>query len=79
MGIGSDIRAKLPLCGTCVNCKLIVWDDNVGDDDKKKLNKFKGMDGTKFYTVRCSWLKAPVSEPQFLDTCEGKQLQKNEG
>ena len=62
MGIGSDIRAKLPLCGTCVNCKLIVWDDNVGDDDKKKLNKFKSFSGTQFYTVRCSFSKLPIRQ-----------------
>lgn len=76
MGIGSDIRAKLPLCGTCVNCKLIVWDDNVGDDDKKKLNKFKSSNGTQFYTVRCSWLKTQIIQPDSLQVCEGRQEQK---
>ena len=42
------------------------------------LIKFKNLDSSYYYTVRCSWLKSPVSEPQFLDTCEGKQLQKSE-
>jgi hypothetical protein len=55
---------------------LIVWDDNVGDDDKKKLNKFKGPDGTKFYTVRCSWLKTQIIQPDSLQVCEGRQEQK---
>lgn len=76
MGIGSEIRSSLPLCGRCINCKLIVWDDNVSDDDKKKLNKFKGSTGNSFYMVRCSWLKNSIASPASLTTCEGKQEQK---
>ena len=44
----------------------------------QNLIKFRGSDASFYYTVRCSWLKSPVSEPQFLDTCEGKQQQKGD-
>ena len=79
MGIASGIRSCLPLCGRCINCKLLIWNDKAELKPTQNLIKFKGSDASFYYTVRCSWLKSPVSEPQFLDTCEGKQLQKNEG
>ena len=78
MGIASEIREKLPLCGRCINCKLLIWNDKAELKTSQTLIKFKKLDSSYYYTVRCSWLKSPVSEPQFLDTCEGKQLQKNE-
>ncbi|RSP42141.1 hypothetical protein EA736_15770 [Acinetobacter baumannii] len=27
MGIASEIRSSLPLCGRCINCKLLIWND----------------------------------------------------
>ena len=78
MGIASEIREKLPLCGRCINCKLLIWNDKAELKTNQTLIKFKNLESSYYYTVRCSWLKSPVSEPQFLDTCEGKQLQKNE-
>lgn len=78
MGIASEIRSKLPLCGRCINCKLLIWNDKAELKPTQNLIKFRSPEASFYYTVRCSWLKSPVSEPQFLDTCEGKQLQKGD-
>lgn len=78
MGIASEIRSSLPLCGRCINCKLLIWNDKAELKPTQNLIKFRSSEASFYYTVRCSWLKSPVSEPQFLDTCEGKQLQKME-
>ena len=78
MGIASEIRSSVPLCGRCINCKLLIWNDKAELKPTQNLIKFKGSDASFYYTVRCSWLKSPVSEPQFLDTCEGKQQQKGD-
>ena len=76
MGIASEIRSSLPLCGRCINCKLLIWNDKAELKPTQNLIKFRGSDASFYYTVRCSWLKSPVSEPQFLEICEGKQQQK---
>ena len=76
MGVASDIREKLPLCGRCVNCKLLIWNEKSELKTSQKLIKFKSLESSYFYTVRCSWLKSPVSEPQFLEVCEGRQESK---
>jgi hypothetical protein len=75
MGIASEIRANLPLCGRCVNCKLLVWEEKAELKTSSNLIKFKSLDlgSAYYYMVRCSWLKSPVNEPQFLEICEGKQ------
>ncbi|HHP8906082.1 TPA: hypothetical protein ACSI1J_003505 [Acinetobacter baumannii] len=73
MGIASEIRSSLPLCGRCINCKLLIWNDKAELKPTQNLIKFRSSEASFYYTVRCSWLKSPVSEPQFLDTCEGKQ------
>lgn len=73
MGIGVNIREKLPLCGRCTNCKLLIWNENAELKSSQTLIKFKSLESSYYYTVRCSWLKSPVSEPQFLDICEGRQ------
>ena len=78
MGIASEIRSSSPLCGRCTNCKLLIWNDKAELKPTQNLIKFRSSEASFYYTVRCSWLKSPVSEPQFLDTCEGKQLQKSE-
>jgi len=78
MGIASEIRSKLPLCGRCINCKLLIWSDKAELKPTHNLIKFRSLEASFYYTVRCSWLKSPVSEPQFLDICEGKQLQKGD-
>ena len=76
MGIGAEIREKLPLCGRCVNCKLLIWNERSELKTSQTLIKFKSLESSYFYTVRCSWLKSPVSEPQFLEVCEGRQESK---
>lgn len=73
MGIGAEIREKLPLCGRCINCKLLTWNENAELKTSQTLIKFKNLESSHYYTVRCSWLKNSVSEPQFLDVCEGRQ------
>lgn len=78
MGIASEIREKLSLCGRCFNCKLLIWNDKAELKPTQNLIKFRSSEASFYYTVRCSWLKSPVSEPQFLDTCEGKQQQKRD-
>ncbi|OAL80762.1 hypothetical protein AY606_15325 [Acinetobacter sp. SFB] len=78
MGIASEIRSKLPLCGRCINCKLLIWNDKAELKPTQNLIKFRSAEASFYYTVRCSWLKSPVSEPQFLDTCEGKQQRKGD-
>ena len=79
MGIASEIREKLPLCGRCINCKLLIWHDTAELNTSQTLLQFKKLASSYYYTVRCSWLEGPGSEPQFGETCEGKQLQKKEG
>lgn len=74
MGISSEIREKLKICGRCINCKLLVWNDRAELKTSQTLIKFKTLDSSHYYTVRCTWLKSAVFEPQFLDACEGKQL-----
>ncbi|MCQ1048697.1 MULTISPECIES: hypothetical protein [Acinetobacter calcoaceticus/baumannii complex] len=76
MGVASDIREKIPLCGRCVNCKLLIWNEKSELKTTQILIKFKILESSYFYTVRCSWLKSPVSEPQFLEVCEGRQESK---
>ena len=76
MGFGAEIREKLPLCGRCVNCKLLIWNDKAELKTTQTLIKFKNLESSFYYTVRCSWLKIPVSEPEFLETCEGRQEHK---
>lgn len=73
MGIASEIREKMPLCGRCVNCKLLVWEETAELKTSSNLIKFKSLDSAYYFMARCSWLKSPVNEPLFLETCEGKQ------
>lgn len=73
MRIGAEIREKLPLCGRCANCKVLIWNERAELKSSQTLIKFKSIDSSYYYTVRCSWLKSPVSEPQCLEICEGRQ------
>lgn len=76
MGIAFEIREKLTVCGLCINCKLIIWDGKAELKTAQNLIKFKTLDENFYYMVRCSWLKTPIFEPQFLKNCEGKQEYK---
>ena len=61
MNLGSEIRASLPECGDCINCKLIIWSEKLSDDHRC------------YFTVRCNWLKMAIQEPLHLKKCEGKK------
>ena len=52
MGIASEIREKLPLCGRCINCKLLIWNDKAELKNSQTLIKFKNLDSSYYYTVR---------------------------
>ena len=54
MGIASEIRANLPTCGRCINCKLVIWDDKAELKTAQNLIKFKGW--TKIFTIWCAVL-----------------------
>ena len=76
MNLGSEIRASLPECGNCINCKLIVWGEEA---DKKELRSQSSLnlsdDSRYYFTVRCNWLKTVIQEPLHLQKCEGKKPQ----
>lgn len=76
MNLGSEIRASLPECGDCINCKLIVWGEEA---DKKELRSQSSLNLTDdrryYFTVRCNWLKTVIQEPLHLQKCEGKKQQ----
>lgn len=76
MAIAAEIRSKLPVCGQCINCKLIIWDAKAELKIAPNIIRFKELNQNVFYMVRCSWLKTPIFEPQFLTKCEGRQEQK---
>lgn len=69
-----ELDALMPICGTCINCKVIVWDN----DADVKLNKaaFKmPVTGSQVkrptILVRCGWLKTAVEMPMKIVVCEG--------
>ena len=76
MNLGSEIRAYLSECGDCINCKLIVWNDEA---DKKELRSQSSLnlsdDNRYYFTVRCNWIKTVIQEPLYLQKCEGKRSQ----
>jgi hypothetical protein len=76
MVIAEEIRARLPICGKCINCKLVIWNAEAELKTTPNLIRFKKLEQNFFYMVRCSWLKTPIFEPQFLTGCEGKQEQR---
>lgn len=75
---GQEIRAVLPECGDCINCKLIVWSK---DADKKELRNSDSVgngNDKKYFTVRCNWLKSVIQQPTHLEKCEGKKPYNSE-
>ncbi len=78
MGMGADVRAKLPLCGDCKNCKLQVWaTDDTEINKKGSVKTIAKLEQGIYFTVRCNWLKTAVLEPLALQVCEGKQGQED--
>lgn len=72
--LGKEIRANLPECGDCMNCKLIIWGSKA---DKKELRSQSSLtlsdDNRYYFTVRCNWLKTVIQESPHLQKCEGKK------
>lgn len=74
MNVGSEIRAQLPICGDCVNCKLVVWSKDAKAAEISGSSNVKLSDGERYnFTVRCNWLKSTVREAMYLVRCEGKR------
>ena len=74
MSATAEIRSKLPLCGRCKNCKVIVWrKKNKNSELKASATIIKNSDASNYFTIRCNWLKTAVIEPFFLENCEGRQ------
>lgn len=46
MGIASEIREKLPLCGRCINCKLLIWNDKAELKPTQNLIKFRSSEAS---------------------------------
>lgn len=79
MNVGTEIRAQLPICGDCVNCKLVVWSKEAKSAEISGSNNIKLSDESRcYFTVRCNWLKTTVREALHLVKCEGKRAY-NEG
>ena len=74
MSATAEIRSKLPLCGRCMNCKVIVWGKEAKNSElKASATTIKNSDAGNYFTIRCNWLKPAVIEPFFLENCEGRQ------
>jgi hypothetical protein len=74
MSATAEIRSKLPLCGRCKNCKVIVWGKEAKNSElKTSATIIKNSDAGNYFTIRCNWLKTAVIEPFFLENCEGRQ------
>lgn len=74
MGVAAEIRKKLPICGDCVNCKLVVWNNDAKTGDLNGASLIKLDDGERYnFTVRCNWLKSTMRQPLELIKCEGKR------
>lgn len=79
MNVGAEIRAELPICGDCVNCKLIVWSKGNKTAEISGNSNIKLSDNERYnFQVRCNWLKTTIREPLLLVKCEGKRSY-NEG
>jgi hypothetical protein len=74
MNLGSEIRASLPECGDCINCKLIIWSEKAENKNLRSQSSLKLSDDHRcYFTVRCNWLKMAIQEPLHLKKCEGKK------
>ena len=78
MNIGQEIREQLPICGDCVNCKLVVWSKDAKSAEISGSSNVKLSDEQRYnFTVRCNWLKSITREPLNLVRCEGKRGQND--
>lgn len=65
--------AKMPRCGCCSNCKLVIWSGEVElkGAASRYVIKPMGPGKTPQLMVRCNWLKSPVEQPDKLQICDG--------
>jgi len=74
MNLGSVVRSKLPECGDCINCKLIIWSETAQSKNLRSQSSVKLSENSRcYFTVRCNWLKTVIEEPLYLQKCEGKK------
>lgn len=73
MSVGQEIRAQLPECGDCVNCKLIVWSSKADKKELRGNDSVGSGEDRKYFTVRCNWLKSVIQQPTHIERCEGKK------
>ncbi|MCP1680690.1 hypothetical protein [Kerstersia gyiorum] len=64
---------KLPRCGSCINCKIIVWS---GDAELKSgmgrlTIKPLGPGKTPQLAVNCGWIKHQIEAPDKVQVCDG--------
>lgn len=69
--IEHEILKSLKICGSCTNCKVLIWNEKAQMKPTQNLIKIKLLDSSYFFMVRCGWLKTAVNEPQFLEICKG--------
>lgn len=69
----SAALSKMPKCGNCSNCKLVVWSGDVElkGAATRYVIKPMGAGKTPLLMVRCNWLKSPVEQPDKLQICDG--------
>ena len=84
MSVNKRIRARLKVCGDCVNCKLLIWESKKDIEVNKYMTSagrndgLEGEDDNNYFMVRCFWLKNTVSYPFALSACEGKKSFREE-
>lgn len=76
--IKNKIIARLPICHDCINCKIIWWSGKSEQKHSLQVTKTE-IDGEKlFYSLRCSWLKTTMNDPENIGGCDGKQTSRPE-
>lgn len=65
--------AKMPRCGSCVNCKIIVWAESVELKTQARNYTIKplGAGKTPQLAVNCGWLKHQIEAPDKIVICDG--------
>lgn len=69
----SSVLAKMPRCGSCVNCKIILWsgDAELKTAAKNYTIKPLGPGKTPQMAVNCGWLKHQIEAPDKIMLCDG--------
>lgn len=77
MSVASGIRELLPICGDCVNAKLVVWSSSVDKDDLRMVEYQEIESEYYYFRVQCNWLKGATPAPLDMVRCEGKRAHKD--